>query len=142
IPMNSLSGYQRFKANAGNIQNKGFEIMLGANILNNPDKFVWDMNVNFSRNINEIIELLPGEVDKLQLGGFDDVKVEAEAGKRYGAIYGTKYRRVEDANSPHNGKVIVNGNGLPLAADGTHYLGHQSADALLGMTNTLGYKNF
>jgi len=142
IPMNSLSGYQRFMANAGNIQNKGFEVVVGTNILNNPNKLLWDLNVNFSRNINEIIELLPGEVNILQLGGFDDVKVQAEAGQRYGAIYGTKYRRVEDKNSADYGKVIVNGNGLPLAADGTHYLGHQSANALLGLTNSFGYKNF
>src|SRR5690606_7572901 len=60
IPMNSLSGYQRFMANAGNIQNKGFEVVVGTNILNNPNKLLWDLNVNFSRNINEIIELLPG----------------------------------------------------------------------------------
>ncbi|MGJ1195288.1 SusC/RagA family TonB-linked outer membrane protein [Sphingobacterium spiritivorum] len=141
IPMNSLAGYEKFMANAGNIQNQGFEIVLGANILKNPNKFRWDMNINFSRNINEIIELLPGQVDRLVLAGFDDVKVEASAGKRYGAIYGTKYARVEDKNSPFFNQIIVNGNGVPLAADGIHYLGNQSASALLGTTNTFGYKN-
>ena len=148
IPMNSLSGYQSFMANAGDIQNKGFEIMLGANILKNPDKFMWDMNVNFSRNINEIIKLLPEEdVHYTPLGGFDNVKVHAYAGQKYGAIYGSKFNRVEDKKSEYYGQMILNGNGLPSAAkdeDGKtdFYLGNQSAEALLGITNSFAYKNF
>lgn len=148
IPMNSLSGYDRFMANAGKIQNKGFEVMLGANILKNPDKFMWDMNVNFSRNINDIIELLPElDVESMELGGFDNVKVEAAAGQRYGAIYGSKFNRVEDRNSQYYGQMILNGNGLPTEAtdaegNKSFYLGNQSAKALLGVTNSFAYKNF
>lgn len=148
IPMNSLSGYERFMANAGNIQNKGIEIMLGANILNNPEKLMWDLNVNFSRNINDILELLPQEnVNKMQLGGFDNVKVEAAAGYRYGAIYGSKFNRVEDVESKYYGQLILNDAGLPTHAiddDGNEsfYLGNQSATALLGVTNSFAYKNF
>lgn len=141
IPMNSLSGYQAYKANAGNIQNKGFEVVLGANILKNPEKLNWDLNVNFSRNINEILELTD-EVDQFQLGGFDNLYVYGEANRRYGAIYGSKFQRVEDKNSPYHGQMILNGNGLPTIDDKSHYLGNQSADALLGITNSFAYKNF
>src|SRR5690606_25404183 len=41
LPMNPLSGYQRYMANAGNIQNKGFEAVLGLNVLKNPESLVW-----------------------------------------------------------------------------------------------------
>lgn len=141
LPLNPLSGYPEFKANAGNIQNQGFEIVLNANILKNPESLQWDIQANFSRNINEIIKLTD-QVDQYQLGGFDNLRIFGEAGKRYGAIYGTKYQRVEDKNSPYYNQIIVNGSGLPLAADGTHYLGTQSADGLLGITNSFAYKNF
>lgn len=141
IPMNSLSGYEFFMVNAGNIQNKGVEIVAGVNVLNNPDKLLWDINVNFSKNLNEIIELTE-DVDQYPLGGFDNLNVYSEANKKYGAIYGSKYKRVQDAESEHYGKIIVDGNGLPEAEDGTHYLGNQSASSLLGITNSFGYKNF
>lgn len=143
IPMNSLSGYSNFMANAGNIQNKGFEVVLNTNVLNNPERLLWDLNVNFSRNINEILELAPeADVNSMTLGGFDNVKVLAAAGHRYGAIYGTKYQRVEDKESPHYGKKVLNEDGLPLATSGEQYLGDQSASGLLGITNSFAYKNF
>lgn len=141
LPMNPLSGYQSYKANAGNIQNKGFEIVLNANILKNPESLVWDIQANFSRNINEIIELT-GKDSQYHLGGFDNLNIYAQQGKRFGAIYGSKYRRVEDKSSQYYNQIVVNGSGLPLAADGTHYLGNQSADGLLGITNSFAYKNF
>lgn len=141
LPMNPMSGYQRFMANAGNIQNEGIELVLNANILNNPDRLQWDMNVNFSKNINKIIELTD-DITQQHIGGFDNLNVYAETGKRFGAIYGTKYQRVEDVNSSHYGQIVVNGSGLPQAAAGMHYLGNQSADGLLGITNSFGYKNF
>lgn len=141
IPMNSLSGYQRFKANAGNIQNEGFEIVFNAEILRNTE-LKWNLTANVSRNINKIIELHP-EAKRLSLGGIDYVNIFAEEGKNYGAIYGTKFLRVEDPESIHNGKLILTSEtGLPSAASETHYLGDQTARALAGITNSFNYKNF
>lgn len=141
IPMNPLSGYSSRMINVGNIQNKGFEIMLNANILRNPEQLRWDMVVNFSRNINEIVEL-SGDIDKYNLGGFDNVSVFGQQRQRYGAIYGSKFNRVEDEESPYYGQLLLDGSGLPTQTNDTHYLGNQSADALLGVTNSFGYKNF
>ena len=141
IPMNNLSGYTAFKANAGNIENKGFEVVLNADILRNTE-FKWNMKANVSKNENKIIEL-HSEVDRLTLGGYDDVRIFAEAGKRYGAIYGTKFLRVEDENSEHFGKLILaSQTGLPQKADGgPYFLGDQTARALVGLTNSFSYKN-
>ena len=142
IPMNNLSGYGFFKANAGNIQNEGFEFVLNADILRNPDGLRWNASANVSRNVNKIIELHP-EADRLVLGGYDNVQIFAQAGQRYGAIYGTKYLRVEDASSPYNGQLILESEtGLPQMAPDTHLLGDQTARALVGLTNTFAYKNF
>ena len=141
LSMNPLSGYQNYIANAGNIQNKGIEAVLGVNILNNPEKLLWDINVNYSKNVNELLELTD-DLNIYPLGGFDNLQVNSTVGQRYGTIYGTKYARVEDENSPYFGKRIVNEDGLPLASDGSHILGDQSARGLMGITNSFAYKNF
>lgn len=115
IPMNRLSGYESMKVNAGNIQNTGWEIMLNATPVQTKD-FTWDMNINLSTNKNKIIELLPGEEYKnmtYTLGGYDNLYVYAVAGGNYGEIWGTKFQRVTDENSPYYGKLLLNEAGLP-----------------------------
>src|SRR5690606_39363814 len=86
------------------------------------------------KNVNELLELTE-DLQRYSLGGFDNLQINSTVGRRYGTIYGTKFATVEDPNSPHYGKRIVNGDGLPLAASGTHLLGDQSARALLGINN-------
>lgn len=142
IPMNNLSGYGFFKANAGNIQNEGFEIMLNADVLRKPGGFNWNVSANLSRNVNKIIKLHE-DAKRLGLGGYDNVQIFAEEGQRYGAIYGTKFLRVDDVDSPHYGQMILaTETGLPQMAPDTHLLGDQTARALVGLTNSFSYKNF
>ncbi len=141
LPMNPLSGYSARKINAGNIQNKGFEIMANAMILNNPEAFSWNMTVNYSQNRNEIISLTE-DVDTYPLGGFDNISISAVEGQRYGDIWGTAFQRVEDESSPYYGRMLLNAAGLPLQTSEKEHLGNQQADALLGVINSFGYRNF
>lgn len=57
IPMNPLSGYTARKINAGDIENKGIEIMLSASPLQLSNGLTWDLTLNYSNNKNKIIEL-------------------------------------------------------------------------------------
>lgn len=139
IPLNPMSGYQAMKVNAGDIENRGYELMLMGRLIDNPEGFNWDMNVNFSKNEN-IVNRLTDEVNDYPLGGFDNLSILAVAGRPYGEIWGTKYQRVEDPDSPHYGKIIVDSNGMPLATPDQHRLGNQQPDALVGITNTFSYK--
>jgi TonB-linked SusC/RagA family outer membrane protein len=141
LPMDPLSGYSFRKINAGDIENKGIEIMLNARVLDKPQGLSWDLNVNYSANKNTVKELGEG-IELYSLGGFDAVQVYAAAGEKYGEIWGTAYQRVEDETSPHFGKIIVNASGLPLGTADRKRLGNQQASGLLGVTNTLYYKNF
>lgn len=144
IPMNRLSGYESMKVNAGNIQNTGWEIMLNATPVQTKD-FTWDMNINLSTNKNKIIELLPGEEYKnmtYTLGGYDNLYVYAVAGGNYGEIWGTKFQRVTDENSPYYGKLLLNEAGLPQGTSTPEKIGDQQANCLMGWTNTFSYKNF
>ncbi len=140
IPINPLSGYEYKKINAGDIENKGFELMINARPVDTRD-FAWDISANIAKNINTVVEL-SDEVTQYGLGqGFENIQILAASGERYGTIYGSKFARVEDEKSEHYGKIIVDENGIPTAAEGNHYLGDQQPNLLLGLTNTFTYKN-
>lgn len=141
IPLNPLSGYSSMKVNAGNIENKGFELALNGVVLENPEGFNWDIGLNFSKNINTVVELTEG-VSQYRLGGFENVSILAASGERYGDIWGTEFKRVTDESSAHYGKIIVDEAGIPLANPDPVRLGNQQPDALVGFTNTFRYKNF
>ncbi|MDO7171752.1 SusC/RagA family TonB-linked outer membrane protein [Mariniflexile sp. AS56] len=55
-PVPSITGYRYTFFNAGELQNKGLEIALTANIINTDD-FQWSLSTNWSNNKNKLIEL-------------------------------------------------------------------------------------
>lgn len=138
IPMDPLSGFSARLINAGDIENKGVELMINANLVESRLGFQWNTQFNFSTNRNRIIKLYDG-VDFYSLGGFDNLSIRAETGELFGEIYGSGFRRVEDESSPYFGQKIVDSNGFPLA-DQNVRLGNQQANALMGVTNTFGYR--
>ncbi|WP_276088990.1 SusC/RagA family TonB-linked outer membrane protein [Pedobacter sp. JY14-1] len=139
ISLDPLSGYKRKIINAGNIQNKGIELVLDADILRNENAFGWHASANFSRN-NNTLEYLTDDLDIYPLGGFDDVQVNAKVGQRYGEIYGTTFQRVPSGE--HAGQILLNSDGLPMVSSDRSRLGNQQANALAGITNTFTYKGF
>lgn len=142
IPMNNLSGYESMKINAGNIQNTGIELMLNARPVETKD-FSWDTQLNISRNKSKIIELLPGQPGmRYSLGGSDALQIYAVAGGVYGEIWGTKYQRVEDVNSPYYGQLLLSDSGFPQATSERYKIGEQQPDMMAGWTNSFTYKNF
>lgn len=138
LPMNQLSGYTAKKVNAGNIENSGFELIINA-VPVRTGGFEWGTNLNISQNNNKILELADG-VSEYALGSFDNFKIVAKVGGEYGEIYGSKYARVEEKDSPYYGKMILNTDGLPTSVR-DQYLGSQNSKLLLGWTNSFSYKN-
>lgn len=142
IPMDPLSGYENRKINAGNIQNKGFEIMATANILTNPDKLGWSLMANFSKNENKILDIASDlNVDFYNLGNYDNLFIRATTDGMYGDIYGTRFLRVKDESSPYYGQLILNGSGLPQVDPEIVKLGNQQPKAMIGITNSFTYKS-
>lgn len=143
LPLDPFSGFNNKLINAGDIQNKGVELTLKTRILDNTatDGLTWDMDINYSKNENTI-EALADDVTQFNLGTLDNFSIRADVGGDYGVIIGTKYRRVEDETSPFFGRILVDGDGLPLATSEKSVLGSQQPDALLGVTNMFTYKNF
>lgn len=139
LPMDPLSGYSFRKINAGDIQNKGIEFMAHAKPLESKNGLNWMVQFNYSRNKNTI-EALTEDVDKYQLGGFDNMRIIAEVGSDYGVINGTSFLRVEDKSSPFFGQMLLDENGLPQVNNDPISFGSQQPNAMLGFTNTFNYK--
>ncbi|MBK7874103.1 MAG: TonB-dependent receptor [Saprospiraceae bacterium] len=63
VPVSSTSGFTTALRNVGKIENKGFEVTLSAIPVRSsaPKGFNWSIDVNFSANRNQILELPGGE---------------------------------------------------------------------------------
>ncbi len=143
LPLDPSSGFAARKINGGNIQNKGWELMANANIINRESSFRWDATLNLSRNINSVIDIAANfDVDRYSIGGFDDLTFFARTGGMYGEIWGHRNRRVDDASSPFHGQLLLNEQGLPIRAENPEYLGEQQAREMASIINNFSYKNF
>lgn len=133
LPM--ASGFNRRYINAGNIENKGLEIQLKVIPVDLKD-FNWSTDINFSRNINKVIELAPNTT---QVNISDNNKyatVIVKEGSSYGDLYGRAWKKDEAT-----GKYIVSDKGLPVV-ENNQKLGNFNPDAMLGWSNRLNYKQF
>ncbi|MFT4755098.1 MAG: TonB-linked SusC/RagA family outer membrane protein, partial [Salibacteraceae bacterium] len=136
VPVSNATGYSYKWMNAGEIQNRGVELTLMWKVMKKKD-FNWDMTVNWSKNVNEVISLADG-IDNLQLGSYQGgISVNARVGETYGAITGSDY--VYD----NNGNKVVQENGYyEVSATNDNVIGNITPDFNGGMTNSFSYKNW
>jgi hypothetical protein len=138
------TGYANQYINAGNIQNKGIEIVLNATPIKNRD-FDWDIDLNFALNRNKIVKLSNDLKIVYLAGGFgrSGTPVVTEGGS-YGDLLAYQWQK--DAKGNH--MVIDTGAnaGKPLTTDisgaAQGYIGNFNPKENLGMTNTFTYKRF
>lgn len=84
------SGYEDKYVNAGELRNRGIELRLLGTLVRNS-LFQWDVILNFSRNVNEVVSLEEG-IENLQIGSLQGgLTINARVGEPYGAIQGTDY---------------------------------------------------
>jgi TonB-linked SusC/RagA family outer membrane protein len=135
VQTSSASGYEYQLINAGKINNKGIEVQLDVTPLKMKD-FTWNLGLNYAANISKVVELdKEGLLDKYVIGALG-AEVIAAVGERYGALYGTAYKR--DAA----GNIIVDDNGRPKADPDNKVLGHYTPDWSGSITNRFTYKKF
>ena len=137
LTVSTASGYIYKNINAGAIENKGIELVLSVVPVKTPD-FTWDINLNWSKNINKVLSLYPG-VDNYSLsnnlqGG---LSINARVGEPYGVINGIDYtylngQRVVD---PANGRYIK-------TSTNNNNLGKVAPDWKGGILNTFTYKDW
>lgn len=132
VPITASTGYQNFIQNAGRLENKGIEVVLNATPVRTKS-FNWDMNINFARNTNEVLELAEG-VDQVFLGGFIGSSTRAVVGVPYGTIFGFGFYQDADGNR------VIGPDGFPLADDNEKPYESALPDFTLGFRNTLSFK--
>ena len=140
LPLTSSTSYSSRMINAGEIQNKGIEIMLNVVPVQLENSFRWGLTFNFSRNIGKVLELTEGVSSIVQSAPGEEAALEAIVGKKMGALYGPGYKRVE--SGPMKGEIIIGSNGLPSATTNDIYLGNANPDWIGSFLNEFTYKNF
>ncbi|MET4544373.1 TonB-linked SusC/RagA family outer membrane protein [Pedobacter africanus] len=147
--VSSATGYVTTSINAGNIRNKGVELVLNGKPIV-TDNFKWDMNLNFSANRNKILSL-PSEIVYGSARGYGNagVTMKLVEGESFGNIYGSYWNRYyggqpEDQNFLDKSlPLLIGTNGFPSISGGKQkILGNSQPDWILGLGNTFSYKNF
>lgn len=111
-PLSAASGYDFKVINAGAIENQGIEVALGTTPVLTPD-VQWNVNVNFTANRNEVVELAPGVESYVITDAHRDVTLEARPGEAFASLYGPGFLRDE------NGNIVVSDQGIPLTDNST-----------------------
>lgn len=128
------SGYQKKYYNAGEIKNRGHEIVLGGTPIQNK-KLSWDVLVNFAKNNSKVVSLIDGVNSFLLNSWFGNANVYAEVGQAYGSIRGRGWMR------DSLGRKLVAADGGVLTTPNT-FLGNALPDWTGGITNNFKLGNF
>ncbi len=135
VTVSTATGYSSKYVNAGTIENKGWELTLGATPVK-AGAFKWDINVNWTKIHNEVTELY-GDVTNLQLNTFraGGGSSNAPLGMPFGTIFGTDYVYT-------NGQRTVLSNGrYQRTTTVTNPIGNINPNWTGGIQNTLSYKS-
>ncbi|MFC5536488.1 SusC/RagA family TonB-linked outer membrane protein [Rhodocytophaga aerolata] len=135
VGISRATGYTSRYINAGDVENRGWEVTAFVSPIKTPS-FTWTVNVNWTRNRNEVKALYPG-ITNLPLGNFQGgVSINAALGEPYGTIRGQNFVYHE------NGEKIVLPTGYyARSATSNEIIGNINPDWIGGIQNTLRYKN-
>jgi TonB-linked SusC/RagA family outer membrane protein len=140
VPTSNVIGFNRMVLNAGEIQNKGVEILLYGDIIKKENGLNWRSTINFSKNQSKVIELYPQlDVNTYQIGWTWGIANMARAGEKWGTLVGNGYDRVEDG--PMAGAIKIRSNGL-IQTKTTQDIGNVTPDFLLSWRNDFTVKDF
>ena len=126
--LSATSGYSKFYAQTGNVQNRGIELSLGFHKTWN--KFTWESNYTFSTNRNRILDLVDGYVhpltgevitkERLDVGGLSHARFLLKKGGTLGDLYS-------------NADLVRDSSGsIYLAEDGSLAINNNADDIYLG----------
>lgn len=135
LPVSLASGGRSFKLiNAGEINNKGVEIMLNVDPVRTED-FNWEMIFNYAKNQNQVVKLHPdANIQEIARATWVSSFIRAEEGGSYGDIVGFDFKRTSD------GTPIIGENGMPIRSTEQIVLGNGQYKWLGGFTNNFSYK--
>lgn len=149
VPVSDATGFSSYITNAGEIENQGFEFILGGDIVKGKD-FNWKMSANVSTNANKVKAIREG-IDEIVVGsqtGYDgsSVTMKLIEGEAFGNLYGTSYERYgADPNSisiEDDLPMVIGENGFPVRNRNQLIIGNAVPKWIGGLRNELSYKNW
>ncbi|WBL41614.1 SusC/RagA family TonB-linked outer membrane protein [Algoriphagus halophytocola] len=147
VPISDATGFSSYITNAGEIENRGWEIVLGGSPIETTD-FKWDVTANLTTNKNEIKGIREG-IDQIVIGsqfGYSGstVTMILTEGEAYGNIYGSHYVRPGlEEGATHLDRSLtqqIGANGFPVRTGNQLILGNAVPKFFGGLRNTLTYK--
>jgi len=103
LDVTATNGYHFAMINAGEMTNKGWEVMFNSRVIESAGGFNWDFGINWARNVNEVVKLAEGQTN-YRIGGAWGASINAKIGQPYGTWttvgfeYNEKGERIVDAN--------------------------------------------
>ncbi len=149
VPLAASTGFSGVQINAGLLQSKGWEMVLGGTPIQS-ENWRWDLNLNYTKNETRVIELAEGVEfvkfwDEARVQSIGYVQNEALGHDGLvGNLYSRKVMRVTDESSPYFGYPIL-GSGLDAEWQKEEELskvGNYNPDFIMGLQSSLSYKNF
>lgn len=151
VLISPATGFTSFITNAGEIENKGIEILLSGTIVKNQN-FAWEANINYTRNKNMVKSIREGlpELNIGSLSGYlnSAVTMKYVAGEPVGDLYGLSYRRyyggtVDDGKHVYSDlPLLIDANGFPVRDLTQRKIGNSMPKWIGGMSHTFRYKDF
>lgn len=146
----AVTGYVTKWDNIGKTKNSGVELTLFATPYRKGD-FSWNVDLNWSRNKEEIVELLNGKTDMVGNRLFIGQPISVYYGIQNNGIWGSSTKDIDDmAAFNANGTKFVPGTVRVVDVNGDFKIGAED-DVVLGsitpkwtggITNTLNYKGW
>lgn len=129
------TGFATKYTNAAVLQNKGFEMDMGYDIIG-KGSLKWAVRGNFTRNRSKVLDLA-GTQSLYLVGGIENfLDARAVVGQPTGVFWSSRYLLRED------GSVTLDANGFPVADPVTGVVGDPNPDWIGGLGTTLSYKKF
>ncbi len=143
VEISRTSGYAEQVLNAGEVQNRGLEVLLRATPIRNPGGFSWDFTVNWGKNTSEVTELY-GDLETLVLGTYWSLNIEARKGEPYGVMFGNGYLRCEapdfvGCSAADEGAMLLTASGMPQRDPVRRILGNYNPDWIGGVQNRFSF---
>jgi TonB-linked SusC/RagA family outer membrane protein len=142
----SLSGYPSMMANVGQTKNKGLEVTLNLIPILTKD-FIWNSNLNFALQKDEIVELANGKEDDINNAWFIGESIAVHYGYEANGLW-QESDAAEMAKFNENGAKFTVGSVRPVDQNGDYkidaddrvILGNKNPRLTAGWTNTFTWK--
>ena len=148
VSTSNVVGFSSMLINAGRIDNKGVELQVRGDIIQNSKGFNWSSTFNFSRDKSKVIDIYGEQLPTYGIGWTWGIATQARKGEPWGQLVGTAYDRVTKddvaagtATTDQIGAIKMNANGKPLTK-ASQVIGNVNPKYLMGWRHDFTWQDF